>query len=348
MIAHPPFKKILPGASLQFQPDHLNRYDHTPWDLRLSLPHQPLEEAFFITFSEDALLHIPIEELLEKEVFLEKQRDHLDILTYPELPFLFDELKNYWQAVKRGDLQLEIYVNNAPSHRPLSLKTQAKKWLSVCTFHNGAYDYRVLDLIWQQTPTPLPLRQLNLLRDRYATITILIALDWWQQEIAWSTPIGIPVSWTKKEAPHTAQLLDDMRCEGVIHCVDQQWQLTSLGKKRLHDLKQEANDLIDRFDCFKSVSLYPPALAVPEGFDVRLQMIALAGGSPERALFLITLFSDGDLLWSDDQWLLRLESGRFLQDIYQALRYRSGFTKAVLEPLWRLAPQTSRFLKDTR
>lgn len=327
----PRFAKELPGADCRYAPAELPGYAGTPWDVRISLGDAPLEEAFYFTIEGDGPLQLPLAELLEAHVLNPGRRGELDVATYPELPFLQEELGGYWEAAREGRLLLEIHVNHRPGSHPLRWDQPAVEHLGICTFHDGSWDYRVLDLVWLlEAPEP-EAGERERLWSIYAPLVLLARLG----EGDWSLPGGgVAQRW-----PRLQGVLGGLAARGLVEGdPGQGLGLTAPGAREWQRLQEEAAELTRRYEGFASVSLHPPALGVPNGFDVRLQMMEQDGVDPERGIFLLSLFGEeGALLWEDPHWVEALEEGSLLVHIHAALAFRTAFTPQVLDPLRPLA-----------
>lgn len=86
-------------------------------------------------------------------------------------------------------------------------------------------------------------------------------------------------------------------------------------------LQTEARVLAEKYERFGSVSVVPCALGVPDGFDVRLQMMEFDGLNQERCALLY-------LLW--EEWVPLPDA---FSRICESLAYKTNFSSELLEEL---------------
>ncbi|MBF0188566.1 MAG: hypothetical protein HQL50_11650 [Magnetococcales bacterium] len=346
--AAPAFNKDLPGASTTYRPGDLKAWADTPWDVRITLENMPLEEAFYLTLEEESLLDRPIAELLDKRVLTAAAREQLDVAEYPELPFIHDELRDLWQGVQEGRLTLDLHINKRPGHTPLATTATPRNHLSRCTFHNGAYDYRLLDLVWVLAPATADDARLKALQERFGAPFLILLTDFHQTLDAGRFPAIAPLlddllhQRRSESFPRLAAAFRSLLDDGLITVTSStkappSLRLTDRGGERAHQLCIEADRLLDRYDPFASVSFHPPALGVPKGFDVRVQVMERDGIDLEHTLALTGWRLNGELLFDDENWPHLFEEGAPFLEILAALAYRTGFTPELLRALESLA-----------
>ena len=181
-------------------------------------------------------------------------------MTIPIFHSLQQELIQYYEAARRGQFNLHVYVNRMDGE--LDLDTSARDVLSACTFCNRTWDYLVLDLVFD---------------------------------------VEIP------SADGAAAEAFAARYQGV-------------GDDR-GALRKEADELAAKYERYASVSVAPCALGVPDGFDVRLQMMELDGLDPARCI-LISLMADEEILPADA-----------FDPVCEALAFKTNFTAEILDGL---------------
>lgn len=162
------YDKKLPGAELIFRPGGLDAYADEAWDIRISLNEAPLEDAFFCSVASLAEADRPIADLLDNVALNPAQEADLDLEHYPELPFLQQELIQIMTGVREGRRQMKVFVNGHPGE--VDLQTPARDLLCLCRFLDHSWDYVVLDLVWQTTPTEPPPEALQAFCERHADI----------------------------------------------------------------------------------------------------------------------------------------------------------------------------------
>lgn len=87
------------------------------------------------------------------------------------------------------------------------------------------------------------------------------------------------------------------------------------------ELRLEAEELAARYEKYASVSVAPCALGVPDGFDVRLQMMEFDGLDPERCA-LVNLMAATELELADA-----------FEPVCEALAFKTNFTSEILNEL---------------
>ncbi|MBF0622136.1 MAG: hypothetical protein HQL54_09430 [Magnetococcales bacterium] len=332
------FNKELPGAQTRFQPDTLPLYENTEWDLRISVDQSPLEEAFYITFDQESLLDCTIETVLLEHALNPDNASRLDVANYPELPFVQQELIHFWQASQSGRLTLDIFLNKDPSGQAVSLKQPARNCLSTCTTDNGAFDYRLVDLVFSLQPTMLDRATLNGLRQEYGLLFLLSVLGHYPDQrnvqpfIDYQNSLTHPLPY-----PHIFTTLEQMRGLDWIKpatTVQAGLQLTENGQQQFNRLwHDEIPALIHHYEPLSSVSIHPPALGVPNGFDIRLQMMEHDGMDPIRGLFLLSFDAEADSLFHSERWIQDFEEGSLFQRLYRPMAYMTGFTTEAIQSL---------------
>ena len=253
------YSKEMPGAEQEFCSGNFSEEIEAGWDIRISIGDAPLDEAFFFTVESLADADRSVRELLEQFALNPAREGELDIDSYPDLPFLQQELAQYYAAAKCGQFKLRTFVNHQEAE--LDLDGSAREALARCTFRNRSWDYLVLDLVFEA------------------------------------------------EVPHA-------NAEAAAQFVARH---PTLGNSEA--LRDEAAGLVATYEKYASVSVAPCTLGVPDGFDVRLQMMEFDGLDPERCV-LIGLLADGNLEWADA-----------FEPVCEALAFKTNFTVEILNEL---------------
>ena len=253
------YSKEMPGAEQVLCSGSLSEYADEAWDIRISIGDAPVDEAFFLTIEPLADADRSVRELLEQFALNPERESELDLDHYPDLPFLQQELIQYYEAAKNGQFTLRAFINHREGE--LDLDSPARGVLARCTFLNKSWDYLVLDLILEAA--------------------------------------------TAEVDP------DALKAFVARH--------PNLGSREA--LRKEAAGLANRYEKFASVAVAPCALGVPDGFDVRLQMMEFDGLDPERCV-LVGLLAEGDIEWADA-----------FEQVCEALAFKTNFTSEILNEL---------------
>lgn len=351
-----PFAKEMPGATCVFQPDHIANYKDDPWDIRISLGNAPIDEAYYFTVEDPEAIYWPVTRLLDQYALNPELESQLDIDTYPELPFLQRELIQYFGNHKQGLLKVNFFINHSPCSEPIDIAEPAEKHLCVCTSHDHSWDFRVLDLIMVPEVPALTEREIESLRSAYGEIFLLMLLDYHSEERLGR--LQAPVAWPSAAGPggsdrpclHGLQAqVDRMEADGLIRRkisgtdsgieTGEEILTTEKGKTAIAELNRENAELADLYDCFDSVAVSPAALGVPDGFDVRVQMMEFDGRDYDRSVLIRVLHDDRDRFFSADTWLETYVYFTFYDHVRDALAYKTNFSEEVLQALRGLAGQ---------
>ncbi len=348
------FKKELPGADSFFQPDYIPNYDGYPWDIRISLGEAPLEESYYFTVQDPEAIHLSIREVLEKFALNREQQGNLDVAQYPELPFLQEELILYFENGKTGQLGLEIFVNHNPSSNPVDLDDPVERYLGVCTFHDNSFDYRVLDLVFVAAVPDLEPEEAENLWEAYGHLSLLMLIDYkyrqgpqafttFTHESSWAgffnkNTIGDPyphftAGMVRLEKEGMIRRFDDVRFGYPRSDMSAALELTPIGQEAIREIHEKEKLYAQTYDPFFSVSPSPPALDVPDGFDVRVQMMEYDNLDCVEAILLRILDDQEDEYFGGDQWANCIESVPFLLRVHEALAYKTHFSTEVLQSL---------------
>jgi hypothetical protein len=350
------FDKELPGARTVFRPADLAAYEGTAWDVRISLGDAPLEDAFYFTIEDPEAIHLPIKELLEKHALNRERRSTLDIERYPDLPNIQEELIQYLEAHRRKTLDLLIFVNKNPEPGPIAPDATADKYIATCCFEDGSFDYRVLDLVFLICPPSPEDMDVRDLHEKYAEPCLLWMLGHYKGKLdaegfaaftrraPFKGYAGGALSFDDAYRNLTEQLkrleMSDLlkRKERGFAASSEEdggplFWLTPKGEKRIAALKEEARALREKYDRFSSVSAYPPALGVPDGFDARIQMMRADNVKVSQAVFLMTFDSMGELAFESEDWAERFDSGGLYTAVLEALVYETTFSPEILDAI---------------
>ncbi len=348
------FAKELPGADNVFQPPDIADYIDDEWDVRISIGDSPLEEAYYFTIDDPAAVRLTIGDALNKALDPD-QKSKLDVAEYPDLPFLQDELIQYRTNEKQGLLKVEYYINNDPSGGPVNMWQTVRDYLSVCTYHDGAHDYRVLDIVMLPTVPQLSDYDTDRMRRIHGGTYLLMLLDYVQEqgdqalaEFLASEPVVSFLS-TFSDMKHR-EFVDGMKSlvtEGLIVKTSDSGdgglrdadtiQVTEAGQAKLQELKDQFTRDADYYNQFDAVSVTPAALGVPDGFDVRVQMMEYDGADCQAVLLLQILAQDRDQWFAADQWLEAYESFAVFDVVSEAMAYKTNFSAEIMDALKKLA-----------
>lgn len=348
--------KQIPSADCRFQPASISEYENDPWDIRISVDEAPLDEAYYFTVDNPAAVKRPIRELLETHALNPDCRSQLDVDEYPELPYLQEELIQYYTNHQNGQLTLEFHVNNNPEPGPINIDEPAEKFLSVCTYHDGSWDYRVLDLVVHPVIPEAGCADRKQFRRRFDDMFLMLltgyaagqgdeAYERFQEaalSIGQDNPPNIQVSSEFRTGLmnlERARLVKRSTQDSRDKTAQRFWdlQITEDGQKMLADLRQETDELIRRYEPFASVAIAPPALGVPDGFDARVQMMELDGIDCERTILLLILEDEKERLFEGAAWAEAYESFDVIGQVRDAMAFKTNFSAEILDALKQLA-----------
>ncbi|MHC4477631.1 MAG: hypothetical protein ACYTEL_18450 [Planctomycetota bacterium] len=356
------FKKDLAGADIVFQPEDIDDYKDDAWDIRISIGDAPLEEAYYFTVDDPKVVRLTIGELLDLYALNPELKSKLDVEEYPDLAFLQDELIQYLDSERQGRLKLEYYINCNPVDGPVSLKERAEKYICVCTYHDHSHDYRVLDLIIVPEVPEISQSEIEQRQREYGHIYLLFLLEHFlekgpeafrqfTEEPAMLAYQG--VTWTDMSYQRFADGMRRLESDGFISrrlegsgpgpSAEQTLpiELTAAGRMEIDNLKQESQEIADRYDKYDSVSITPVALGVPDGFDVRAQMMEYDGLDCERSVLLRVLDEARQECFEQGDWGRIYETFGFFEVVKEALAYKTNFSAEILSALKELAGDES-------
>lgn len=353
------FKKDLPGALIRFQPKDLPDYRGEPWDVRISLGDAPLEEAFYITVRDREPEGMTLRQVLQQFVLDRQKRFELDIEHFPQLPNLQEELIQHWEAHQKNAAGLEIWVNHGPGSRPPSLDDPLESWISTCTFEDGSFDYRLLDLVWVVEP-PVPSEEaLEALSRDYGALFALLILDYRLQVQTdsyedWIRSRPFKDFHASRQSapafPRWTAALQSAQAHGWLDTTEDTLSLslpgqpprrvptlTPSGLRQAEVVRSEMERLAAEYNAFASVWAYPPTLGVPDGFDARLQLMRRQEPDFLKSCLLMNLDAHQEEVLGGSQALEDWESGRTFQVLLAGMAYETAFSEEILERLKKLA-----------
>ena len=345
------FSKKLPGADCVFRPEDILDYENDAWDIRISLAEAPLEEAFYYTMDDPTSVDISINQLIKNHALDPKNIDKLDIAEYPDLPFIQTELNLYLNNARKNLLKVDFYINNAPESNPLDLNSKARDFLGVCTYHDESHDYRVLDLVLVAGPPDLGVFEIDDLRRKYGQIYLLLLFSHKEKtgESEFAKFLEEPPFQDLKDNKYDSEYKNII---SAIQTMDMKRLVktsSTYGSEKNHPIiklteesnaiikkyKTTAREIAEEYDRYNSCSIAPPALGIPGGFDVRVQMMELDGKNLSESILLRVLEDFGEEFFTGD-WAQTYENMSFYNNVLDALAYKTNFSFEVLKELKKL------------
>lgn len=346
------FSKEVAGADTIFSPKDIADYENDAWDIRISIGDAPLEEAFYYTVEDSKAVDSSVDKLLRDYALNPANASKLDVAEYPDLPFIQTELNLYLENAHKKILDVDLYVNHAPESGPVDIHKKARDYLSVCTYHDGSYDYRVLDLVLVATPPELRRFEVDDVRRKYGHIYLLLLLDYKQEQgdaayCSFLKEQAVKDYLENKYDSKYKNFISDMRSLDMKNDIktaskygaseDQQAiQLTDDGRAKVEKYKKDRLEVAELYDCYDSCSIAPAALGTPGGFDVRVQMIEYDGKDIGESVLLRVLEDFGDDYFGGE-WADIYEDLSFYNNVRDALAYKTNFSVEVLNDLKQLA-----------
>ena len=346
------FSKEIAGADSVFNPDDIADYENDAWDIRISLGDAPLEEAFYYTVENPKAVDSSIKKLLEDYALNPANAGKLDVAEYPDLPFIQTELNLYLENARKKVLDVDFYINHASESGPVDVSRKAREYLSVCTYHDGSHDYRVLDLVLVATPPELRRFEVDDVRRKYGHIYLLLLLDYKLQQgdavfCAFLKEQPVKDYLENKYDSKYKKFIGDMRSLDMHrdiktvskYATDKNVpaiQLTEEGQEKIGKYKKACAEVAELYDCYDSCSIAPPALGVQGGFDVRVQMIEFDGKDIGESVMLRVLEDFGEDYFGGN-WADIYEDLSFYNNVRDALAYKTNFSAEVLTALKNLA-----------
>lgn len=335
----PKYNKNLTGAEIVFQPEDIDLYSEDPFDVQITIGNSPLEDGYYFTVKNPKLKDLTVRQLLINYALNSEKRFELDIERYPEFLNYQEELSRYFELGEAGKLSLDIYVNKCHQTEPLDLNVSARKYLSSCVFKDQSYDYCLLDLVFDIKPFQLSSDELDVLMEEYGPIWVLFWLGNEEKDIASSLVGGAKVS-QSDEYPVTLgvceSLVDAKLIAESFESQHSKYTLTELGKNNLSSIQEEADLIISKYAAYESVSIYPPGLGVPDGFDVRIQMMRRDSLDVIRSIYLMhfRLFNTEIFLSPDS--LSFFESGDCFNKVSSSLTKETTFSDSIIDELLKI------------
>ena len=102
-------------------------------------------------------------------------------------------------------------------------------------------------------------------------------------------------------------------------------QITKEGHELIEQYKNAAREIAEVYDCYESCSIAPPALGIPGGFDVRVQMMELDGKNLSESILLRVLEDFGEEFFSGD-WAQTFENMSFYNNVLDGLAFKTNFS----------------------
>ncbi|MEM7397098.1 MAG: hypothetical protein AAF492_32645, partial [Verrucomicrobiota bacterium] len=309
-------------------------------------------EAFYFTVKDPNATSLSIRELLEQYALNPERRGELDIESDPDLPYKQEELGQYYWTERPNQLQVSFYVNRCPTPGPAALSAPAQSYLSTCTYHDGSYDYRLLDLVLVSDVRDFTEVDLTRVQEKYGAIFLLLFMGQLgaggHRSMAELTDheaaaFFLGAAWSTQFRPLNEDL-KTLESQGMIEkkaarsSVEKpRIELTEKGTAALEALEQEIQTTAERYNAFDSVGIAPPALGVPDGFDARVQMMDIDGVEKEKAVLLQVIDQNRDQLFGKGIWYDAYSSFAFFEDVRAALAYQTHFSRDVIDELRALA-----------
>ena len=313
-------------------PACIDEYAADPWDLRVSIDQHPLDESFYITIPNPELTSRSIQDLVNDYVLNPLRKIELDIKDDPDLPFYMDELAHHFEAQKMGQLSIEFYINHGDK---VQAHDRAKQHLSVCTYDDKSWDYRLLDLVIKTQLTETPQWEKSKLEKMYDRFFLLHLMSYHQ--------------WTSLKK-HTSNKLKKELSTRFRSGLENEYftiakngfeisdvSLNAAGGKFIEKLDHTLTEYDHKYGPFGSVSIEPPALGVEQGFDVSLQMMEFDGIDIQEAIIHKIIDSQCDELLDERHWQQHYINRRGLDEALAALAYKTHFSGETLVALKDLA-----------
>lgn len=350
------FAKALPGADTVFRPDDITEYENDAWDIRISLANGPLEEAFYYTMEDPAAVDLSISQLIKHHALNPENIKNLQVADFPDLPFIQTELNLYLENARKGLLVVDFFINQAPESDAIDLNSKARDLLGVCTYHDGSLDYRVLDLVLVAGPPNLGTFEIDDLRRKYGQVYLLLLFSYKQClgtlefahfleeqpfidfkenkfDSGYKNIIRAIQSLEMKQLVSISSGYGSDKTRPLI-------QLTDEGHARSERYRNTAKEIAGNYDRYDSCSITPPALGIPGGFDVRVQMMELDGLNLSESI-LARVLEDFGKEFFDGDWAQTYETMDFYENVLDALAYKTNFSLEVLKQLKKLGNGSS-------
>ena len=233
------------------------------------------------------------------------------------------------------------------------LNDRARQYLSACTYHDQSHDYLVLDLVLVAKVARINDTHLSQKQRTYGDLFLLLLLDHHDQQGArafnkfmakgpFADCYDVATSndfWVLRQTLDTLErshLIKVTRSYG-IESVPFSLELTEQGRAEIARLTEEAEQACERYDVYDSVSVWPCALGVPDGFDARIQMMEYDDIDYERLVFLLVLLENKADLIAGKDWYDHFIHFDFYETVQAALAYKTNFSEEVLCALKELA-----------
>lgn len=346
------YAKGVEGVEHYYLPDDLYKYAGEPFDVRISILDEPPEGGLWVAAPEDDISR-SIGEVLDELVIgaTPEQTEFIreNLLELDEEPHLSDALdwvSDIWHRFRDNDADLTICVNHGPDN--ISLEDTPREHMSTAVWHDGTYDYMLLDLVFE----PGDMTLLGMLGERKQEFLL------WMKGLIALYKLDIDPSNTEKHLRKRDDLEETreqlffhnlVRPEGALGKLT----ITQQGRRAIGRLMEEQDELIERFDVFRDVVIRPSKdgginaeFGTLSGADYRVAMYKHLGLDPFRAVFILSLLS-GDL---DDDfkgkgWLKVINDERFYEGLLGPVIDHA--TSSSEEELEELARQGEQYLMRT-
>jgi len=332
------YNKNLAGAEITFQPDDIHLYSDEPFDIQITIGNAPIDDGYYFTVKDPGLKDLSVGQLLKDYALNSERRFDLDIERYPEFPDYLEELSRYFHLAEMGKLPIDIYVNKCPEAGPLDLTVSARNYLSSCVFRDQSFDYCLLDLVFEVKPFQLSGNELDSLIEEYGPIWVLFWLG--SMEDGNTCSAGNEKESLSDEYSVILGICESLADAKLIaesfESEHTKYILTDLGENNLTALEEEADLIISKYKAYESVSIYPPALGVPDGFDARIQMMRHDSLDVIRSLYLMHFRLFNKEIFLSPGSLSFFESGDCFNKVSSALTKETTFSASVVEDLFEV------------
>lgn len=331
-MKHLAFKKHFPGAVCSFQPDDIDDYKGEAWDIRVSIGFAPLDEAFYITIEDPNETQLSVRQLLDKYVLDSAKALELNVKDDPDLPFLQQELIELFKSEKNKQLQIDVYVNNSDIG-PIDIDQTAEKLMG--TTVQGVYglDYRNLDLVLVPKVVDKALDEVEKDEYNYRRLFLLCMFCYYYKQ--GNDRFGtILLQLGKAKLTKTCStIVKEFVDEKLL--TKKQLKITNDGISKIESLITEIEKLI-QLEKYSSVSVYPPALGIPNGFDIRTQIVEYLGFDVERSAMLMVLYQEQNDLFATSDWQKNWQECAGIELFFNAMAYKTNFSSDILDLILKL------------
>jgi hypothetical protein len=317
------YQKDTPGAEILYKPEFIKEYDGESWDLRVSIDNNPLDESFYITIEDPAILSWTLQKVISEYILNSVHKTELDIAEDPDLPFYMDELQHIFEAEKARQLKLEFYINHGSK---VQLYDKAEKHLSSCTYDDKSWDYRLVDLVVKPLvaePASWEKSDFEGMYDRLFLIHLMNYHNCSSLEGRLSEDVSRELYRRFNYGAVSEHFTLTKEGFEIVNVA-----LTDKGQKYSAELEKTLTDYDQKYSPFGAVSIEPLALGVEKGFDVSLQMMEIDDINIKEAIIHKVIDSRKNELLGD--WHQHYLDRTGLEEAYSSLAYKSHFSREVL------------------